>query len=135
MNARHIHSVRRSAHFQAGTPSTTSQVTTARPRLRWAFACPEHACLLVDVCPECGRWQRVGQLPAWLTPTPGACARKAVGTRGRALPRCGAALSGHDIVRLHFDDAVVTAQRRLLGYLHSRSVSDRNYQSHPVDVW
>jgi hypothetical protein len=32
VNARHIHSVRRSAHFQAGTPSTTSQVTTPRPR-------------------------------------------------------------------------------------------------------
>ena len=104
-------------------------------RLRWAFACPQHACLLVDACPECRRWQRVGQLPAWLSPTPGTCARKAVGTRGRALTRCGAALSDHDIVRLHPDDAVVTAQRRLLGYLHSRSVSDRNYQSHPVNVW
>jgi hypothetical protein len=29
VNARHIHSVRRSAHFQAGTPSTTSQVATS----------------------------------------------------------------------------------------------------------
>lgn len=33
VNARHIHSVRRSSPFQAGTPSTTSHVTTTRPRL------------------------------------------------------------------------------------------------------
>jgi len=30
---------------------------------------------------------------------------------------------------------VVATQRRLLGYLHSGSVSDGVYRSHPVDVW
>jgi hypothetical protein len=30
---------------------------------------------------------------------------------------------------------VITAQRRLLGYLQRQSVSDRNYRSRPVNVW
>jgi hypothetical protein len=83
-------------------------------RLRWAFACPTHACLLADSCPSCGRWQRVGPLPAWLCPTPGACERKALGARGRDLTRCGATLSDHAVVKLEDADAALVAQRRLL---------------------
>jgi hypothetical protein len=33
-------------------------------RLPWIFACQAHSCLLVDVCPECGLFQRV--TPWWL---------------------------------------------------------------------
>src|SRR4029077_3158541 len=32
-------------------------------RLRWAFACPNHQCLLADTCPRCDRWQRIGPHP------------------------------------------------------------------------
>jgi TniQ/Sigma-70, region 4 len=104
-------------------------------RMRWAFACPRHRCLLLDACPECGRWQRVGPFPTGLVPKVGICARKAHGAFGRNLTRCGATLSVvHTATALPSDDPVVSAQSRVLQYLRHGSVTDGIYSSHPIDV-
>ncbi|TVX96018.1 TniQ family protein [Mycolicibacterium porcinum] len=61
-------------------------------RLRWAFVCPFHHCLLADACPRCRRQQRVITPPGDFVPTPGMCALRALNTRagGRTPRRCGA---------------------------------------------
>ena len=102
-------------------------------RLRWSFACPRHGCLLADRCPQCSRPQRTGPLPSWLIPQTGTCARKAPGTFGRDLTRCGATLSTHPIDVLP-RGGVLDAQRRLLQYLRQESVSDGIYRDQPVTV-
>jgi TniQ len=101
-------------------------------RLRWAFACPRHRCLLADCCPACARPQRVRPLPSWLVPQTGACARPACGAVGRDLTRCGALLSAHLTELL--PPRVLTAQGRLLQSLQQDMVSDGIYCQHPVTV-
>jgi hypothetical protein len=103
-------------------------------RLRWGFACPQHHCLLADGCPECGRWQRVGPSPSEVTPTPESCSRKTLDPYTSASTRCGGALSSSMMMGLATDHPVLTAQRRILGYLTCQSVSDGIYASRMVDV-
>lgn len=103
-------------------------------RLRWGFACPHHHCLLVDSCPECGRWQRVRPSPSWITPTPETCSHETLGPHASASTRCGGALSSSIVVSLTTDNPVLIAQRRILGYLTCESVSDGIYASRMVDV-
>jgi TniQ protein len=103
-------------------------------RLRWAFACPCHRCLLADTCPECGRWQRTRPLPNDLIPEPGRCARKADTSHGRDLRRCGAALSTAMTLHLHEDHRVFVVQSAILQTLGHDVVSQGVYAGDPVSV-
>ncbi|MGO8965382.1 TniQ family protein [Mycobacterium sp.] len=103
-------------------------------RLRWAFACPHHRCLLADTCPECGRWQRTRPLPNDLIPVPGRCARKADTSHGRDLRRCGAALSTTTTLRLREDHRVLAVQSAILQTLGHDVVSHGVYTGDPVSV-
>lgn len=54
-------------------------------RLRWAFACERHRCLLQDLCPDCQRTQRTDAPPRGLVPRLGRCTRKMPVGSGRIL--------------------------------------------------
>ena len=84
-------------------------------RLRWAFACPIHQCLLIDSCPRCDRWQRIGPHPHGLVPAPNRCSRRADNAYGRDLRRCGADLSSVSARRFLHDSTVLDAQSSILG--------------------
>ncbi|QIV81750.1 TniQ family protein [Mycolicibacterium frederiksbergense] len=87
-------------------------------RLRWAFACPTHHCLLTDCCPSCRRRQRIEAPPMNLVPQPGRCDRPALGGRRRSTPpRCGALLSDAITADAPVDSAVLSAQRRILNVI------------------
>jgi hypothetical protein len=103
-------------------------------RLRWAFACPRHRCLLADTCPECGRWQRTRPLPNDLIPVPGRCSRKADTSHGRDLRRCGAALSTTTTLRLREDHVVLAVQSAIRQTLERGVVSHGIYAGDPVSV-
>jgi hypothetical protein len=103
-------------------------------RLRWAFACPHHRCLLADTCPECGRWQRTRPLPNDLIPAPGHCARKADTSHGRDLRRCGAALSTTTTLRLREDHGALAAQSAILQTLERDVIAHGVYAGDPVPV-
>ncbi|AEV73457.1 hypothetical protein A9W98_34150 [Mycobacterium gordonae] len=55
-------------------------------RLGWSFLCVEHRCLLVDVCPNCGKHQRRQQnYSRTPTPTKCACGCDLIGVRSQTL--------------------------------------------------
>jgi hypothetical protein len=102
-------------------------------RLRWAFACPVHECLLSDDCPECGRWQRVGPLPRDFVPAPGKCARKALGAGRRHLLRCGADLCTAEMTgNVTVSAQMVDLQSRLLGVIEHRQLTEGLYAASAV---
>lgn len=101
-------------------------------RLKWAFACPQHLCLLVDACPSCHGVQRHRDLPAGLIPTLGQCARKAPTGRGRSLDRCAARLSEAPVVRLPIGHPALHAQRVILDATLTDHVSSGIYTREPV---
>lgn len=103
-------------------------------RLKWAFACPEHLCLLSDACPACHRVQRHRALPADLIPTPGRCARKGPAARGRNLDRCATGLSDAPVLRLAADHLAVHAQQIMLDATLTDTVSYGIYAEEPVPV-
>ena len=103
-------------------------------RLRWAFACPRHRCLLADACPECGRWQRTSPLPAGLIPVPGCCARTADTSHGRDLRRCGTMLSTATTLSLPIQHQVLAVQSAILETLRRGVVSHGVYAGEPVSV-
>lgn len=83
-------------------------------RLRWAFACPTHQCLLTDYCSSCRRRQRIEAPPMDFVPQPGRCDRPALGGRRRPTPpRCGALLSDAITAGVPVDSTVLHAQRRI----------------------
>lgn len=104
-------------------------------RLRWAFACPTHGCLLADDCPECGRWQRAGPLPRDFVPIPGRCARKAVGAGMRDLRRCGADLCTADVTDVAMPAQVLDLQHRLLRVIEDAEPVDDLYARSAVPPW
>jgi hypothetical protein len=74
----------------------------------------------------------VGPLPADQVPRPGSCARKSIGTSGRAAPRCGHALSTPITSECRTDDRVVSAQQELLQLMGQGEVSAGIYADDPV---
>lgn len=101
-------------------------------RLRWAFACPLHDCLLVDVCPQCSRRQRIVPLPEGLIPTPGLCMRCALDAPGGRTPRrCGARLADSALT-CSLDEVALQVQREILDVLARGSTSSGIYVSSPV---
>ena len=101
-------------------------------RLRWAFACPTHQCLLADVCGDCSRWQRIGPLPIEVVPDTVRCARIAEGASGRAARRCGAELSASKVYQLGSDHPALVAQSQILDVLLHGSASTGVYARGPV---
>ena len=103
-------------------------------RLRWAFACPIHQCLLADTCPCCDRWQRIGPHPHGLVPAPNRCSRKADNAYGRDLRRCGADLSAAPTRRYLCDSAVLKVQSTILGAYRDGCAAFGIYAPEPVSA-
>ena len=97
-------------------------------RLRWAFACPIHECLLADACSACGGAQRTAPPRAGEVPSLGSCTRS-VSPSGQTR-ECDEPLSNVPIVRLGSGPALV--QRQLLGLLAAGRVSSGVYAASPV---
>lgn len=102
-------------------------------RLRWAFACPTHACLLIDVCPECGREQRLRAHPGDLVPRPGRCTNSA-SSGGRRPARCQGWLENAAVRHLGFNHPAVQHQRQILDVLARGSHSRDVYAASPVSA-
>jgi len=103
-------------------------------RLRWAFACPIHRCLLADTCPRCDRWQRIGAHPDGLVPTRAQCSRTAQDALGRDLRRCGADLSAAPAHPCRRDSAVLAVQSSILGTYRSGWAAFGIYAPAPVSA-
>ncbi|MGW0163107.1 TniQ family protein [Mycobacterium sp. NPDC003323] len=104
-------------------------------RLRWAFACPTHRCLLADYCPACRRRPRIEAPPIDLVPQPARCDRPALGARGRPVPaRCSALLSDPCTTGAETDDAVLHAQHRILDAITTGKTSDGIYRGGTVSA-
>lgn len=101
-------------------------------KLRWAFACPVHHCLLADVCPRCGGHQRRRPLPQSLIPQPGQCTCRAKDSWGRCLQRCGALLSTAQTVELTGAHPAMDAQNCLLAAMATGAISSGIYTKSPV---
>jgi len=98
-------------------------------RLRWAFACPTHGCLLADACSVCGGLQRTAPSRFGDVPKLGSCTRR-VGRSGEAW-RCSDPLSGVPVTGLETGPAVVV-QREILSVLRAGHMSAGIYASSPV---
>lgn len=78
-------------------------------RLGWSFACAVHNCLLADVCPTCGKYQRQQQVYRRV-PTPALCA-------------CGESLGAVQTAKLTADHAIAPAQRQVFDVIDSGATS------------
>lgn len=99
-------------------------------RLRWAFACPTHRCLLADHCPQCKRQQRTRAIPIEAVPVPGRCALP--GGVGRGSPRCGADLSAAKTLRLPKAHPALEAQQAILAVVAAGCAAEGVYRGAPV---
>jgi TniQ len=98
-------------------------------RLRWAFACPTHGCLLAQACSVCGGPQRTAPPRASDVPKLGSCTRRVI--RSGETRRCNEPLSNVPAVHLDSDSAVVV-QRELLRVLRAGRTLGGIYASSPV---
>jgi len=98
-------------------------------RLRWAFACPTHGCLLAEACGACGGLQRTAPPRFSDVPNLGSCTQ-GVTRSGKTRP-CHESLSRVPAVHLDPSPAVVI-QRELLCVLRAGHASDGIYASSPV---
>lgn len=98
-------------------------------RLRWAFACPTHGCLLAEACCVCGGLQRTAPPRFDEVPKLGLCTRGV--TRSGERIRCGGRLSSAPVIRLASASAVVI-QRELLRMLRAGYASGGIYRLSPV---
>ncbi len=104
-------------------------------RLRWAFACPTHHCLLTDYCPSCRRRQRIEAPPMDFVPQPGRCDRPALGGRRRPTPpRCGALLSDAIAADVPTEGAALHAQRRILDVITTGQAAGDIYRPSAVSA-
>lgn len=101
-------------------------------RLRWAFACPIHCCLLADECPACGRLQRVEPLPRDLVPDPALCSRRSITAAGRNTRRCQTRLADTSVIDLGIEHPAVRLQRRILDVVNAAAASGGIYTGSPV---
>ena len=98
-------------------------------RMRWAFACPTHRCLLADACNVCGGLQRTAPPLFRDVPNLGSCTRRV--TRSGETRQCNGPLSSVPAIRLDTGPAVVV-QRELLCVLRAGHASGGIYTSSPV---
>lgn len=102
-------------------------------RLRWATACLRHSCLLMDVCPACGRYQRTTPPPLTLVPSPGRCANRTSGANPPGS-RCCALLSEAETPPFE-DREVLRWQRSLMDAIVTGSVRVGIYRHAPVSAF
>lgn len=98
-------------------------------RCRWAFACTKHGCLLVDLCPACGKAQRQRPAPAGRVPTPGRCMAKRIEF---TVEPCGHALTETAVAILEPEGAAIQAQSVILESLSGRPIADGIYNPAPI---
>lgn len=103
-------------------------------KLRWAFACPVHRCLLVDVCPHCSGDQRRRPLPKSLIPRPGRCTCRAADSWGRSLQRCEAPLATAPSPELAENHPALAAQDYVLAVMVAGFTSAGIYAQLPVSA-
>ena len=101
-------------------------------RLRWAFACERHRCLLQDLCPDCQRTQRTEPAPSGLVPRPGRCTRRMPNANGRSAARCGGELSSADSLVLDLEHPALRAQSAILQSLETGTADFGVYGQSPV---
>ena len=101
-------------------------------RLRWAFACERHRCLLQDVCPDCQRAQRTEPAPSGLVPRPGRCTRRMPNANGRSAARCGGQLSSADSLVLDLEHPALRAQSAIRHALETGTADFGVYGQSPV---
>ena len=101
-------------------------------KLRWAFVCPIHRCLLLDACPRCSGDQRRRPLPKSLIPRPGRCTCRAPNSWGRSLRRCEALLSTAPSLELTENHPAVVAQDYMLAVIAAGLASAGMYAESPV---
>ncbi|WP_459973293.1 TniQ family protein [Mycobacterium sp. MUNTM1] len=98
-------------------------------RLRWAFACPTHGCLLAHACSVCGGPQRTAPPRVNDVPSLGSCTRTIV--RFGEPRKCNEQLSNMRAVHLDTDPAVVV-QQEVLRVLRAGHTSGGIYALSPV---
>lgn len=101
-------------------------------RLRWAFACERHRCLLQDLCPDCQRTQRTEPAPSGLVPRPVRCTRRMPNANGRSAARCGGALCNADSLVLDLEHPALRAQSAILHALETGTANFGVYGQSPV---
>ncbi len=101
-------------------------------RLRWAFACERHQCLLQDLCPDCRRAQRTEPAPSGLVPRPGRCTRRMPHANGRSAARCGGQLSSADSLVLDHEHPALRAQAAIRQALETGTGDFGVYGQSPV---
>jgi hypothetical protein len=98
-----------------------------RWRLPWAFACPTHACLLVDHCPGCGKRPHPDRPGTRTNATiPGQCTT-ALPTHtpgGWRAPTCGHSLTEAPTISLPANGLVLAGQRRVDHLLRAATHTD-----------
>ena len=99
-------------------------------RSRWAFACADHRCLLVDVCPACGQTQRDKPTPAGFIPTPGLCTAKRAA--GGAVRLCGYPFADAAASPLNASGAVIQSQAVILRSMSAELIAEGVYESSPI---
>lgn len=103
-------------------------------RLRWAFACPTHSCLLVDACPRCQRLQRIEPLPRDIVPDPALCTRRNSSAGGRNPQRCPTRLADTAVIDLGADHPALTHQHAILNVLRIGTATVGIYSKSPVST-
>ncbi len=103
-------------------------------RLRWAFACERHQCLLQDLCPDCRRAQRTDAPPSGLVPRLGQCTRTAPNADGRSAARCGGELCSADSLVLDYGHPALRAQAAIRQALETGTAAFGVYGQSPVTL-
>lgn len=98
-------------------------------RCRWAFACTKHGCLLVDLCPACGKAQRQRPAPTGCVPTPGRCMVKRIAF---TVELCGHALTEAAVAILDPGGPAIRVQSVILESLSGRPIADGIYHPAPI---
>jgi hypothetical protein len=99
-------------------------------RLRWAFVCLTHCCLLVDRCSGCGGLQRLAPRPPGDTPRVGRCTSYL--HRSLTGARCSAELFDNTPTLVGHDDPLIATQRGILAVLRAGASSGGIYADEPV---
>lgn len=103
-------------------------------RLRWAFACERHQCLLQDLCPDCRRAQRTEPAPSGLVPRLGRCTRRMTNADGRSAARCGGELCSPDSLVLDYAHPALRAQAAMRQALETGTAAFGVYGQSPVTL-
>ncbi len=102
-----------------------------RWRLNWSFACPQHRCLLCDVCPHCGRPQRRQLQQRTAIPQPGRCTQMTeLASPQRGQP-CLASLAEGEVTSVADGHPVLHAQKRIDALLAGEGTDLALYGARP----